>query len=664
MSAKKKASAKKAQRRSPRPSWLARTPWLGAGLFLLSVLLYANTFGHQYAQDDTIVITGNMFTTQGTDGWSGIFQYDTFYGFFQEEGKAKLVAGGRYRPLSLALFALEYELFGDRPRLMHLFNALWYGLTVVVLYGLLLSLFRRRLAFDDRLSPEAVYLIPLLTALFFAVHPIHTEVVANIKGRDEILTLLGSLAALWLLLRWSGKGGWWPPLLAGLCFFAGLLAKENAITYLGVAPLAFWLFTREKPGRIALRMLPLILAAAAFLAIRGSVLGWDLGEPSRELMNNPFLVLENGRYVPMPAADKAATITHTLGKYLQLLVAPHPLTHDYYPRHIPVMSWGRPAVLLSLLAYLGLLAAGIWSLLRRRVLSWGIWAFLLPLSIVSNIVFPVGTNMSERFLFMPSVGFALAAGLGIFALWKWRSILGWAAAGLVTVLFSCLTLLRNPAWENNYTLFTTDIQTSRNSAKLRNAVGGELINQWTLLGETEREARKEMLGRAIGHLDEAIRIHPLYKEPYFLRGKAYYFQENYPAAIESLQRALELKPGDDNAHRMLMIVYRDYGKYHGEQLGDLATALGYLRQAYEGMPEDYETIRLLGVAYGVSGNNEQAIEYFRKNTEANPDNARAWYDLGTAYYQAQRLDEAEAALQRARQLDPDIDNKVRQATGQ
>ncbi|MCB0637398.1 MAG: tetratricopeptide repeat protein [Lewinella sp.] len=639
--------------------WLRQTRRLGLGLFILSVLLYANTFGHQYAQDDLIVIAQNKFTTQGTAGLADIFKYDTFYGFFYEEGKDKLVAGGRYRPLSLAFFALEYELFGDRPQVMHVLNALWYGGTVVVLYGLLLALFSQRRTFDKKLSLTAAYLIPLLAAVIFAVHPIHTEVVANIKGRDEILSLLGSLGALWLLLGWTKHGRWWYPVAAALCFFAGLLSKENAITYLGVAPLALYLFTRQSIGQVALRTLPLLLAAGLFLLIRGSILGWDLGEPSRELMNNPFLVLENGSYVDMTDGEKSATITYTLGRYVQLLLVPHPLTHDYYPRHVAVMHWGQWQVLLSLLLYLGLLAWGAWSLWRRQWPSWGIWAYLLPLFIVSNIIFPVGTNMSERFLFMPSVGFALLAAGGLYWLWQRKATLAWAAAGGITLIFAVLTLLRNPAWENNYTLFTTDIQTSANSAKLRNAVGGELIAQWTQLPADRREARKSMLTEAIGHLDEALRIHPGYAEPYFLKGKAYYFLEDYPAAITALQEAVNRKPGDANYHQMLMIAYRDTGKYYGEQMGDLNTALQYLQQAYQGMPNDYETIRLLGVAYGVGGNNEKAIEYFRMNTDNQPDNARAWFDLGTAYYQAGRLQESDAALQRARQLDPEIDSKVR-----
>ena len=79
-------------------------------------------------------------------------------------------------------------------------------------------------------------------ALLFVAHPLHTEAVANIKGRDEIMALLGSLAALYFSLRsyHSGKLGW--EALAALSFLIGIFSKENAITFLAIVPLTYWFF--------------------------------------------------------------------------------------------------------------------------------------------------------------------------------------------------------------------------------------------------------------------------------------------------------------------------------------------------------------------------------------------------------------------------------------
>ena len=115
--------------------------WL---IFAISFLLYANTLTHNFCQDDSIVITENMFTTEGVSGFGGILGKDTFYGFFKEEGKAALVAGGRYRPFTLLMFAFEYQLFGKNPFVGHLINVLLFGLMCVLIYFLMLKLLKNR----------------------------------------------------------------------------------------------------------------------------------------------------------------------------------------------------------------------------------------------------------------------------------------------------------------------------------------------------------------------------------------------------------------------------------------------------------------------------------------------------------------------------------------
>src|SRR6188768_2833261 len=91
------------------PSFFRNTRLQGILIFLFAFLLYANTLGHQWAQDDTVVITDNMLTQQGFAGIADIFGNDSFYGYFKIAGKADVVSGGRYRPLTIAMFAVIYE---------------------------------------------------------------------------------------------------------------------------------------------------------------------------------------------------------------------------------------------------------------------------------------------------------------------------------------------------------------------------------------------------------------------------------------------------------------------------------------------------------------------------------------------------------------------------
>ena len=101
------------------PTWFTNNSLHCLLIMVLSFVLYANTLTHDYTQDDAIVITDNEFTEKGFSGIPDILRYDTFRGFFKEAGIAQLVSGGRYRPLTLVLFAVEVQFFGQNPDLKY-----------------------------------------------------------------------------------------------------------------------------------------------------------------------------------------------------------------------------------------------------------------------------------------------------------------------------------------------------------------------------------------------------------------------------------------------------------------------------------------------------------------------------------------------------------------
>lgn len=626
---------------------------LAAILAAVSFLIYANTLGHDYTLDDAIVITDNMFTQKGVSGIPGLFQYDTFYGFFKEEGKAALVSGGRYRPLTPAMFAFEVQLFGLKPFAGHLFNLLWYALTVVVLFALLRQLFL------FKTSPDRAAFIAFAAALLFAAHPVHTEVVANIKGRDEIIALLGSLAAVWCalkaheqpakFLRWS--------LLGGFSFFLAMLSKENALTFLAILPLTFYYFTNSKGSAIAKLTVPALVATVCFLAIRLSIVPLP-GKPPMELMNNPFLKYsDRGYYVALSYGEQLATIIYTLGEYLRLLVYPFPLTHDYYPRHIELMQLENWKVTLSVLLHLGLAAYAVLGLKKKDPVSYGIWLYLITLSIVSNLFFPVGTNMAERLIFMPSVGFALAVAVLLDrARTKWGATPAWSILAGAVLIFGVATILRNPVWKDNLTLFTSDIKVSPNSAKLCNAVGGELFVQSTK--EKNEPKRMAMLKEAVVHLENAVRIHPQYKNAYLLLGNCYNHLKVFEKSIASFKTALLIDPNYKEATDNLGITYREAGLYYGETEKNPRKALEFIEKAYETRPDEYETLRLLGVAYGSMGQIDKALDFFGKALAQKPEDAMANYNLAISYQYSGNPEQAAIYMAKAEKLEPGIVQKM------
>jgi len=661
MSKKKKKVKKVASSIAPKKSASNFSFWANQKLqtiilFAAAFLFYANTLNHGYTQDDSIVITDNMFTTDGFKGIPGIISKDTFFGFFKTEGKAKLVSGGRYRPLTLVMFATGYELFGESPFVGHLMNVLWFGLTCLMLYWLLLKLFR----FEK--EPEYAGMIAFCTTLLFAAHPIHTEVVANIKGRDEIIALLGSLAALYFSIRAYREKNQSLNFIGAAIFFTALFSKENVITFLAIIPITFWVFTKADIGKIIRQTIPFVVAAVGFLIVRGSILGWSLGEPPLELMNNPFVKIEGARYVPFTAGEQFATIFHTLGHYVKLLVVPHPLTHDYYPRHIDMMSFGNLSVIISLAGYLLALAWSLFATFHRKPIGYAVLFYLITLSIVSNLAFPVGTNMAERLIFMPSVGFCLLVVLGLSGLFEKLSESRLSKNILFTVvglslIYGAGTVIRNQAWKDNFTLFTTDIKTSKNSAKLRNAVAGELLNRY---GSTPAGQRDEAsLPVAVAHLNEAIKIHPNYKNAYLLLGNAHNYLKQYEASIQYYNKALEFDGGYVDAQNNLGITYRDAGKYYGETVQDFKKSIEYLNKAFSMRPDDPDVVRLLGIANGASGNHTKAIELLTKFTQLKPDNGQGFLALGTSFLNAGRRGEALTALTKANQLEPNNSNILR-----
>lgn len=639
------------------PAWWTNTSLHATVLFVLAFLLYANTITHGYTQDDAIVLYDNMFTTDGVSGIGGLLTNDTFFGFFKEAGKANLVEGGRYRPLTLIQFAIGWELFGDTPWVYHLMNVLWYAVTCVMVYFLLLRLLNR---YQNQLY---IVFIALASSLLFLAHPIHVEAVANIKGRDEIMTLLGSLAALYLSLRAFDEQKNWLNWVAAIVFFLGLMAKENAITFLAVVPLSFYIFRNISVVKSLQQTIPFLVLAAIYLGIRFYILGFGLGDASGELMNNPYLKLENGQWIPFSFGEWSATIMFTLGKYIQLLIFPHPLTHDYYPRQIDLMNWSDVGVLLSAVLYIGMLGYALFRLPKRDPISYAILYYLITLSIVSNIVFPIGTNMGERFLFVPSLGFCLFIAL---LLWRLAKKMNAKAAvqqlrqlripfTIVLILFvgyAAKSFTRNFVWIDNYTLFTTDVENSPNSAKVQNSAAGALLDRASDL-ENEQE-RQRLANRALGHAQKAIEIHPTYKNAYLLLGNANIYLKQYDAAVQAYETALQLDPNYRDAQNNVAIAYREAGRYFGEQLGDTEKAIAYLERARQSSPQDVETLRLLGIAYGIAGQPNKTIELLDQAVKLQPDNASILYNLGAAYGQIGQAERAQEYLNRAQAIDPTI----------
>ncbi len=690
-------------------------------IIVFTFILYGNTLFHDYTLDDALVITENEYTLSGFEGIDDLFSEEFFSGFFDQKDK-KLVAGGRYRPLSMVTFAIEWQLVMGTPfdgvnkltlekrmnkdanpkyilpsqKLLkdlsrtihtgnrklriqqqesilnnektltdnekhlilsnlermqskrslllfvsHFLNVLLYALTALILFILLERLF-------SNYKPDKWYLsLAFVASLLFLAHPIHTEVVANIKGRDEILSLLGALLAALFAIKYIDKQKLYFILLSFVTFLFALFSKEVAITFLAIIPLCIYFFIQndKKAKHIIISIIPLVIASLLYFYVRGKVVGGMSFAPSQELMNNSFL--------GMTISEKYATIFYTLLLYIKLLIFPHPLTYDYYPYHIPIMNWSNIWPIVSLLIYLGIGIYALISLKKKRIASFGILFFLIALSPMSNILFPIGVFMNERFVYAASIGFIIIlAYLVSDKLPVWIKKSRYISIIIVVILafYSIKTISRNQVWENDFTLFTNDVKISANSAKSNTSAGGKLIEEAIKPGNSE--LRLEYLDKAIIYLKRAIKIHPEYNDALLLLGNAQWERyHNLDSTYKYYDLILKRNPRYEQVYSNIFETKINKVFDKPEKADN---NINVLHQLEKFNPNNFHVNYYLGRIYGRYKNKlNLSTQYLEKAAKINPNNIAVLKDLGVAYGIAREFEKSAGVLSKAVELDPE-----------
>ncbi len=631
---KKKYKGKKQQKHKEKKSKSTLFKW-SLVLFISAFVLYSNTIGHDFVMDDTLVIKKNNYVQQGIEGISKILSSDTFEGYFGE--KVNYVVGSRYRPLSLVSFAIEKEIANTNPAVHHFFNIFWYALTGILIFIVFNKLLKN---FSLKFSFKTIIPGAFIIALIFLFHPVHTEVVANIKGRDEIFALLGALLGLSFSYDYVEKNKIIYLFWSGLAFFAGLMSKENTITFLAIIPIALYFFSKTKWKKIIIALIPLVSVSVIFLIIRFNVIGGISTKVIPELMNDPFLNATTG--------EKYATIIFTLGYYIKLLFVPHPLTYDYYPYHIELKSFADPQVIISLILYIALIIYALWGLIKKHLPAFGVIVFLIALSIVSNLFFPVGVFMAERFLYMSSLGFCIVLAWFVVQVLpnktKNSKNISVSVLILLLIFYGVKTIDRNKDWKNNFTLFTNDIKISENSAK-----GNTIVGETYLV--KAKEANNETLNinwinKSIPYFQKALKIHPKYEGAWLLLGDAYRMKGDYKKSVEIYDKVISFKPKSYDA-------YYKAGAVHGKYLGNYNKSLDYFYKAKEIKPNDYEVNFSLGTMLIKQGKDyDKAIEYLKKAQKMQPDNYHIYKNLGGAFFYKRQFEKALNYFNKALSLKP------------
>lgn len=225
-------------------SFLNKTtyPWL---IFVFAIVLYSNTIPNNYNLDDELVTQNHRLTSKGISAIPEIFTSP----YYADQAGYKY----EYRPLVLATFAVEHSLFGESPQVSHCINMLLYGLMCMLLFFVLRNL----------LTDYSLFFVWVVVLLFTA-HPIHTEAVASIKNRDELLALSFSLLALHFSVRYVQSAKGWYVIVVPLLFYAGILSKSTAIVFAALIPVILIALTRIKLTQLLLVTLLLAVPMLAY----------------------------------------------------------------------------------------------------------------------------------------------------------------------------------------------------------------------------------------------------------------------------------------------------------------------------------------------------------------------------------------------------------------
>jgi hypothetical protein len=263
----------------------------------------------------------------------------------------------------------------------------------LALYGLIRTLFP---ANDPRYA--------FFAALIFLVHPVHTEVVANIKSQDELLAALGCLLSLRYALRFLDSANTDLRMLfcALISYLLALFSKESSAVFYAVFPMTFLLLRKQSVLKAVKNSLPYLGVALFFIlcryfALRGVFQSYET------------TVIENILYGTKGLGEATATRASILLMFWLKLFWPVNLSWDYSFSQIPITGWNSASPFIAVGLFLLAIITALYFFKKKSIVTWGIAFFLLLIIPTSNLLFLNGTTFAERFLFLPSAGIVIAS---------------------------------------------------------------------------------------------------------------------------------------------------------------------------------------------------------------------------------------------------------------
>lgn len=581
-------------------------------VIFISFAVYFNALSNGFVYDDDVQILKNRWITDLTN-MPEVFSKSVWS--FQSGP----VISNYYRPLMHSIYMFNYHFFGFNPLGFHLVNILFHAAASVLVF-----LIAVRLLSETQAGTSVSVYPPLMAALLFAAHPIHTEAVTWIAGLPEVSFAFFYLLSLCLFI--------WPKedtvssrrayVLSVVSFFIATLCKETALTLPIILIVYHYVFrkTGARPSDNFKKYGLYLVVAGVYLMMRFIALGG---------------LAPQKRYVELSTFQLIINVLPLFAQYLEKLFLPVNL-NAFHVFH-PISSLLETKGILSLLITTAFIVFTFMTLRKNKAVFISLLLIIVPLLPVLYIPGLGENTFTERYLYLPSVGFVVI--LAWFVSWtKVNFPRGAIMATVVPIvimgLYSVGTASRNTLWKDDYTLYTDMVKKSPEGNLPHYFIATVYLKQ----GRIDEAIEETRISLNLKPRDATI-LHNLLGSLYAEKGWA-------DDAINEFKAAIKLEPYYALSHFSLGVMY--------EQKGQLDDAIKEYLVALRLRPDVAEGHNNLGLAYEKKGRVDEAVQAFLTAARLKPDFAEAHHNLGVAYAQKSRIAEALTEIETAIRLKPDF----------
>ena len=484
-------------------------------IMLFTSLVYINSLKNDYNMDDSLVMTNNKLVN---GNFTEVFTNHSF----SDEGY-----DFDYRPISIASFYLENKFFGKTPHVSHFISILLYVLLSILIYYFLLII--------DIDATSA-----LILSLLFVSYPLHTEVVDNIKNRDELLASIFGFSALIIAIKSLTKPHWLFLVLLVVFSFFGMLSKSSFLIFPVIIALIIAVYTQKQSNFYKAKLFFKYLLFSGLGIFAVIILKYFIFKNSHAI--RLFEYFENPLYFSS-FQERIFPSFYIIGYYIKLM---------FYP-FTPIYYYGFNTInytdIFSFYSLVGVLFVFIVPFLVYKLLKndsndtlpliVGIIMVYVNLFAVSNLWTPLPGIVAERFIFVATLGFLLILFFSIKLISKkffnnYSTNFTLAIGCFLVFIFSLSTFARNKQWKNELTLYKNDIYRVPNSAKANEM----LANKYLKLAVSENN--KTFLSLSEQYFQKAILIYPDYSACLNNLGYINFLKTDYSKALDYYQKSAQL----------------------------------------------------------------------------------------------------------------------------